>query len=231
MSGLASGVIVGVGPGLGAALARRFAQGGVRLLLAAREIGRLERLCAETGAEALSCDATDVTLVESLFRSVDARFGTLDLCIYNAGLRLRGPFTELTPESAQQAFAVNAYGAFLVAREAARRMVPRGRGCLLFTGATAGLKGFAGSAPFAMGKFALRGLAQSLARELHPKGVHVAHIVIDGVIRRPGQTEAGEGAERLLEPEAIAETFWHVANQPRSSWTDELVLRPWSEPF
>lgn len=225
-----SGLIVGTGPGLSAALARRFAAAGVRLVLAAREIGKLEELCAETGAEAVSCDATDREMVEALFRTVDDRLGPLDLCVYNAGLRLRGPVAGLDPAAVERALAVNALGGFLVAQQAVRRMLPRGRGCLVFTGATASLEGRAHSAPFAMGKFALRGLAQALARELHPQGIHVVHLVIDGRIRRPGEGP-GEPPDSTLDPADIAETAWHLVTQPRSAWSDEIVLRPWVEPF
>lgn len=224
-------VIVGVGSGLSAALARRFAREGVRLVLAARDIGKLEALCAETGAEAVSCDATDALMVETLFRTVDAHLGTLDLCVYNPSRRLRGSILELEAEDVARAMAVTAFGGFLVAQQAARRMVPRRCGCILFTGASASVKGFPLSAPFAMGKFALRGLAQSLARELHPKGVHVAHIIIDGVIRNPGRTEPPDQPDGMLDPDAIAEVYWQIATQDRSAWTDELALRPWLEPF
>jgi NAD(P)-dependent dehydrogenase (short-subunit alcohol dehydrogenase family) len=224
-------VIVGVGSGLSAALARRFAREGVRLVLAARDIGKLEALCAETGAEAVSCDATDAMMVETLFRTIDTHLGALDLCVYNPSRRLRGSILELEAKDVARAMAVTAFGGFLVAQQAARRMVPRGRGCILFTGASASIKGFPLSAPFAMGKFALRGLAQSLARELHPKGVHVAHVIIDGVIRNPGRTEPPEPPDGMLDPDAIAEVYWQIATQDRSAWTDELALRPWLEPF
>jgi len=225
-----TGLIVGVGPGLSAALARRFAAAGVRLLLAARDIGKLEKLCAETGAEAVSCDATDPEMVAALFCTVDDHLGPLDLCVYNAGLRLRGAIGELDPAAVERALRVNAFGGFLVAQQAVRRMLPRGQGCLLFIGATASLEGRAHSAPFAMGKFALRALAQALARELHPQGIHVIHLVIDGRIRRPGEGP-GEPPDSTLDPADIAEAAWHLATQPRSAWSDEIVLRPWVEPF
>lgn len=224
-------VIVGVGPGLSASLARRFAREGVKLVLAARDIGKLEELCARTGAEAVTCDATDPVMVDTLFRTVDEHLGGLDLCVYNPSRRLRGSILDLDPADVQRAVAVTAFGAFLVAREAARRMVPRGQGCILFTGASASVKGYPLSAPFAMGKFALRGLAQSMARELHPKGVHVAHVIIDGAIRNPGRTEPPDRPDSMLDPDAIAETYWQLAVQDRSAWTDEIALRPWVEPF
>ncbi|GBD44428.1 putative oxidoreductase [bacterium HR40] len=224
-------LVVGVGSGLGAALARRLARAGVRLILAARDIGKLEALCAETGAEAVSCDASDPAMVEVLFRTVDERLGELDLCIYNAGLRLQGRLVDLDHAGARRAIEICALGGFLVGQAAARRMLPRRRGCLLFTGATASLKGFPRSAAFAMGKFALRGLCQSMARELHPEGIHVVHVVLDGAIRTPAHGEREAASDSLLDPAAVAEVYWQLATQDRSAWTDEIVLRPWLEPF
>lgn len=226
-----TGLIVGVGSGLSAAVARRFAREGVKLVLAARDIGKLEELCAETGAEAASCDVTDPVMVDALFHTVDAHLGALDLCVYNPSRRVRGPLVELDRDEVRRALEVSAYGGFLVAQQAARRMLPRQRGCILFTGASASVKGYARSAPFAMGKFALRGLAQSMARELHPAGVHVAHVVIDGAIRNPGRTEPPGRPDSMLDPDAIAETYWQLATQHRSAWADEIALRPWVEPF
>ena len=224
-------LVVGAGRGLSAAIARRFAREGLRLVLAARDTAKLEALCGETGAEAITCDVADPELVAALFASVDRHLGSLDVCVYNPGRRLRGPIAELDPAEVMEAFRVTAFGGFLVGQQAARRMVAAGRGCILFTGASASVKGFAGSAPFAMGKFALRGLAQSMARELHPRGVHVAHVVIDGQIRSATRPEPPERPDSMLDPDAIAASYWHLATQPRSAWSDELVLRPWVEPF
>lgn len=224
-------LIVGVGAGLGAALARHFAARGLRLVLAARDTVKLEELCGETGAEAVTCDAADPRLVEALFAAVDRHLGRLDICVYNPGRRLRGAITELDREEVLEALRITAFGGFLVGQQAAMRMVARGRGCILFTGASASLEGPAGAAPFAMGRFALRGLAQSMARELHPRGVHVAHVVIDGRIRGAARPEPPERPDSMLDPAAIAATCWHLATQHRSAWSDEVVVRPWVEPF
>ena len=197
--------------------------------LAARSTGDLDPLLQETGAHAFACDASRREDVERLFAEVETALGPPDIAIYNASLRSRGPFVELDPADVERSIAVTAYGAFLVAQQAARRMLPRRHGAILLTGASAGVKGYAQSAPFAMGKFALRGLAQSMARELSPQGVHVAHFVIDGGIAREGRTASGPDA--LLDPDAIATTYLHVLRQPRSAWTWEVELRPWVEKF
>ena len=157
--------------------------------------------------------------------------GPPDVVIYNASARARGPFVDLESELVAQALAVSAFGGFLVAQRAARRMCAQGRGAILFTGASASVKGYAQSAPFAMGKFALRGLAQSLARELSPQGVHVAHFVIDGAIRNPGRTEPPDAPDSMLDPDAIARAYLDVLRQDRSAWTWEIELRPWVERF
>ena len=160
------------------------------------------------------------------------RFGRLDVVLYNASYRTRGPFLDLVPADVARSMEVSAFGGFLVAQQAARRMVAQGEGAIFFTGASASVKGYAQSAPFAMGKFALRGLAQSMARELAPKGLHVAHFVIDGGINRGPQDPRRErGSDGLLDPAAIAETYLHVHAQPRSAWTWEVELRPWTETF
>jgi NAD(P)-dependent dehydrogenase (short-subunit alcohol dehydrogenase family) len=151
--------------------------------------------------------------------------------IYNASFRSRGPFVELDPADVERSLAVTAYGAFLVAQQAARRMLPKGHGAILFTGASASVKGYAQSAPFAMGKFALRGLAQSIARELHPHGIHVAHIVVDGGIKSARRAEPPDKPASLLDPDAIAATYLHVIDQPRSAWSWEVEVRPWVERF
>jgi NAD(P)-dependent dehydrogenase (short-subunit alcohol dehydrogenase family) len=169
--------------------------------------------------------------VAKLFSELDADLGAPEIVIYNASFRTRGPFVDLDPAEVEKALAVTAYGAFLVAQQAARRMLPRGHGAILFTGASAGMKGFAQSAPFAMGKFALRGLAQSMARELSPQGIHVAHIVIDGGIKSARRPEPSDKPASLLDPDAIAATYLHVIHQPRSAWTSEVELRPWVEKF
>jgi len=188
-------------------------------------------LCKQTGAQAFACDAADPAQVASLFEEVERRIGVPDVVVFNASGRTRGPFVELVPEEVERSLIVSAFAGFLVAQQAARRMVPKGHGAILFTGASASVKGYAQSAPFAMGKFALRGLAQSMARELAPLGIHVGHFVIDGGIRNPGRSESPDKPDSMLDPDAIAETYLHVLRQPRSAWTWEVELRPWVEKF
>jgi len=224
-------LIVGAGKGLSASLARVCAKRGMKVALAARNTEKLSALVAETGALAYACDASQPAAVQALFRAVEADLGAPTLVVYNASARSRGPFVELDPAGVAKALEVSAYGGFLVAQEAAKRMLAAGRGTILFTGASASVKGYAQSAPFAMGKFALRGLAQSMARELAPKGIHVGHFVIDGGIRQPGETRAERGADGFLDPDAIAQTYLQIHDQPRSAWTWEVELRPWTETF
>ena len=224
-------LIVGVSSGLSASLARAFAREGMRIALAARNIGKLAALSSETGAHTLACDAANLDQVKRLFDDMESRIGAPDLVVYNASARARGPFADLDPVEVERTLAVTAFGGFLVAQQAARRMLPKRHGAILFTGASASVKGYAQSAPFAMGKFALRGLAQSMARELAPQGIHVAHFVIDGAIRNPGRTEAPDKPDSMLDPDAIAESYLHVLRQPRSAWTWEIELRPWVERF
>jgi NAD(P)-dependent dehydrogenase (short-subunit alcohol dehydrogenase family) len=222
-------LIVGAGTGLSASLARLFAREGLQVALAARNTAKLEALCKETRARAYACDAAKPEEVAKLFAELDIDGGAPDVVVYNASSRVRAPFIHLDPADVKRAIEVTAYGAFLVAREAARRMVPRNYGAILFTGASAGVKGYPESATFAMGKFALRGLAQSMARELHPQGIHIAHFVIDGGIAREGRTPSAPDA--LLDPDAIAASYLDVLRQPRSAWTWEMELRPWVEKF
>ena len=226
-----SALIVGAGSGLSASLARALAREGLRIAVAARNIEKLESLCKETGASAFTVDSTDAGGVRSLFEDVESELGAPDVVVYNASGRVRGPFLDLVPAEVEKAISVSAFGGFLVAQQAARRMLANGRGAILFTGASASVKGYPQSAPFAMGKFALRGLAQSLARELAPRGIHVAHFVIDGAIRNPGRTEPAGSPDSLLDPDAIAASYVQILRQPRSAWTWELELRPWVEKF
>ncbi|MBV8526068.1 MAG: SDR family NAD(P)-dependent oxidoreductase [Acetobacteraceae bacterium] len=226
-----SALIVGAGSGLSASLARLFASNGMQVALAARDTGKLGDLCAETGAMVHACDATRPDQVSRLFDAVLQAQGVLDVVVYNASARAQGPLIELDPEQVAGAIAVTAFAGFVVGQNAAKHMLPRGSGAILFTGASASVKGYPRSASFAMGKFALRGLAQSMARELAPKGIHVAHFVIDGVIRNPGRTEPPDSPDSMLDPDAVAETYWHVLNQKRSAWTWEVELRPWVEKF
>jgi NAD(P)-dependent dehydrogenase (short-subunit alcohol dehydrogenase family) len=229
--GFNSALIVGAGSGLSASLARALTKEGIKVALAARSTGDLDALAKETGAKTFACDASQRADVEKLFADLDASTGAPDIVIYNASFRTRGPFIDLDPADVEKALAVTAFGAFLVAQQAARRMLPKQRGAILLTGASAGVKGYAQSAPFAMGKFALRGMAQSMARELSPQGIHVAHVVVDGGIRSARRTEPADKAESLLDPDAIAATYMHLIHQPRSAWAWEIELRPWVEKF
>ena len=226
-----SALIVGAGRGLSASLARLFASEGLRVALAARDAEKLAPLCGETGAKAFACDAVEPDQVARLFSAVEAATGAPDVVVYNASARARGPVAELVPAEVGRAIMVSAFGGFLVAREAAARMMPKGHGAILFTGASASVKGYPLSAPFAMGKFALRGLAQSMARELAPQGIHIAHFVIDGAIRNPGRVEPPDRPDSMLDPDAIAASYLNVLRQPRSAWTWEVELRPWVERF
>ena len=226
-------LIVGVGDGLSASLARLLSSEGFELALAARNTDKLVDLAADTGASTHTVDASDAKAMAKL---IDDLPGALRVAIYNPSARVRGPITELEPEAVRKAMDVTAYGAFLMAQAAARRMLsekPRygHSGTILFTGASAGVKGFANSASFAMGKFAQRGLAQSLSRELHPKGIHVAWINIDGAIRNPSVTEPEDKPDSMLDPDAIARSYLNLIRQDRSAWSSELTLRPWVESF
>lgn len=225
-----SALIVGAGAGLSASVARAFAKAGMRIALAARSTDDLAALAQEIGAKTYACDASQRDQVDKLFAALDAA-GAPDVVVYNASYRTRGPFLELDPAEVEKAIIVSAFAGFLVAQAAVRRMLPRGRGAVLFTGASASVKGYAQSAPFAMGKFALRGLAQSMARELSPQGIHVAHFVIDGGIRSARRPVPADKPDSLLDPDAIAQTYLHVLQQARSAWTHEVELRPWVEKF
>lgn len=226
-------LIVGAGSGLSAALARRFSREGYRVHLVARDTGKLEDLARDTNAVLHAADATDPEAMDSLVAGLPAR---LAVAIYNPSLRVRGPVAELDPAEVRRAIDVTAFGAFLMGRAAAARMlasepVEGVRGTILFTGASAGVKGFPQSAPFAMGKFAQRGLAQSMSRELHPKGIHVAWINVDGAIRNPGRIEPPDAPDSMLDEDAIALAYLGLVRQHRSAWSEELALRPWVERF
>jgi NAD(P)-dependent dehydrogenase (short-subunit alcohol dehydrogenase family) len=233
MSEKETALIVGAGSGLSASCARLFAREGMAVHLAARHPDKLAELCRETDATAHACDATDPSQVADLFAALPA---APDLVLYNASARVRKPFVEVTPEEAAQAIAVSCTAGFHVASEAAKRMVERGSGTILFTGASASVKGYPQSATFAMGKFGLRGLAQSMARELAPQNIHVAHFVIDGAISDPAnerkaELEAEWGPDSMLNPDEIARTYLFTHRQHRSAWTWEIELRPWVERF
>lgn len=225
-------LIVGAGDGLSASVARAFAAAGLRIALAARTPGKLAGLAQELNACAIECDAADRSHVTAMFARADEFFGAPpDVVVYNPSFRVRGSIVDVDPDAVAKALSVSAYGGFLVAQLAAQRMVPRGSGAIFFTGASASIKGYPLSAAFAMGKFALRGLAQSIARELAPKGVHVAHFVIDGGIRGPRHAELPDAPGSMLDPDAIARSYLHVLEQERSAWTWEMELRPWVEKF
>jgi len=224
-------LIVGAGSGLSAAVARVLAQESMKVALAARDPGDLAPLVQEIGGKAFACDAKQQRDVARLFADVEAWTGAPEVVVYNASYRVRGPLVDLDPAEVEKSIAVSAYGGFLVAQEAARRMLPNRRGAILFTGASASVKGYPLSAPFAMGKFALRGLAQSMARELSPQGIHVAHVVIDGGIKSERRPEPPGEQASMLDPNAIAATYLHILHQPHSAWTWEIELRPWVEKF
>ncbi|HKD28024.1 MAG TPA: SDR family NAD(P)-dependent oxidoreductase [Xanthobacteraceae bacterium] len=224
-------LIVGAGSGLSASIARTFAGAGMKVALAARSVGDLGPLTSEIGAKAFTADAADREAVSRLFADVGNILGDPYAVVYNASYRTRGPFVDLDPAEVEKSLAVSAFAGFLVAQEAARRMLPKAEGAILFTGASASVKGYAQSAPFAMGKFALRGLAQSMARELAPQGIHVAHVVVDGGIRSARRPDAAERPDATLDPDAIATSYLHLLQQDRSAWTWEIELRPWVEKF
>lgn len=224
-------LIVGVGGGLSASIARTFRKAGLTVALAARRAAELAPLAKDVGGKAFACDATKPAEVAKLFADVESAFGAPDVVVYNASYRTRGPFAELDASEVEKSLMVTAFGGFLVAQEAIKRMLPRAHGALLFTGASASVKGYAQSAPFAMGKFALRGMAQSLARELAPQGIHVAHVVIDGGIRSAARSVPPDKPDSLLDPDAVAQTYLSLLQQHRSAWTWEIEVRPWLERF
>jgi short-subunit dehydrogenase len=219
-------LIVGVGSGLSASLARLCASKSMKIVLAARNIEKLEDLINETNADAYASDSSNIESVENLFKEMDKKIGTPNLVIYNPSARIKGGITELDAKKTQDAINVTCFGAFLVAKEAAKRMIKRKSGSIFFTGASAGVKGFANSSVFAMGKFGLRGLAQSLARELHPQNIHIGHFIIDGAIgRKPF------GTYETINPDLIAKTYLEFHNQDKSVWSWEIELRTSVEKF
>jgi len=224
-------LIVGAGAGLSAALARVMTSEGIKVALAARSTGDLEGLAKEIAAPTFACDASKRADVEKLFAGLDGSFGAPEIVIYNPSYRTRGPIAELDPAEVEKALMISAFGGFLVGQQAVKRMLPKKHGCVVFTGASASVKGYAQSAAFAMGKFALRGLAQSMSRELHPKGIHVAHVIIDGGIKSERRQEPPDKPASLLDPNSIAASYLHVIHQPHSAWSSEVELRPWVESF
>jgi NAD(P)-dependent dehydrogenase (short-subunit alcohol dehydrogenase family) len=232
MAGKEIALIVGAGAGLSASLARLFAKEGMAVALAARNTEKLAGLARETGARTYKCDAQEPRDVGALFASLTRDLGTPDVVVYNPSNRARGPITDLDPAAVRTVLMISAYGGFLVAQAAAKLMIARGSGTILFTGASASVKGYPNSSSFAMGKFALRGLAQSLARELQPKNIHVAHFVIDGGIAKENDVRSNErGPDGLLLPDEIAKSYLFAHRQHRTTWTWEVELRPWVEKF
>ena len=219
-------LIVGVGSGLSASLARLCASKDMKVVLAARNIDKLQDLKKEINAQTYKCDSSNIKSVLNLFKETDKTIGTPNLVVYNPSVRLKGSITELDPKQTQKAINVTCFGAFLVAQEASKRMLKRKSGSIFFTGASASIKGFANSSVFAMGKFGLRGLAQSLARELHPKNIHIGHFIIDGGIGRQSM-----GTYEMINPNAIAKTYLQFHNQDKSAWSWEVELRTSVEKF
>ena len=226
-------LIVGAGRGLSASLTRLFVSEDIDVAIAARNTDKLSSLCDETGARAYACDASNIAQVQSMFKAVAEDMGEPDIVVYNASNRARGPIQDLDPAAVQTAIEISCFGGFLVAQGAAKQMIPRGSGTILLTGASASVNGYPNSSSFAMGKFGLRGLAQSLARELQPQNIHVAHFVIDGGIQQGAEDPraAKRGEDAMLLPDEIARDYLHIHRQHRSSWAWEIELRPWVEKF
>ena len=229
--GFKTALIVGAGAGLSASLGRQLSGEGVKVALAARSTEDLAGFAREIGAVTFACDASRRSDVDKLFADLDKGPGAPEIVIYNPSYRTRGPVADLDPAEVEKSLMVSAFGGFLVAQQAVRRMLPKKSGCIVFTGASASVKGYAQSAAFAMGKFALRGLAQSMARELHPKGIHVAHVIIDGGIRSERRQEPADKPASMLDPDAIAASYLGVIRQPPSAWSHEVEVRPWVESF
>jgi|TARA_A100001035_G_scaffold261715_1_gene240899 short-subunit dehydrogenase len=219
-------LIVGAGSGLSASLARAFNSKGMKIVLAARNINKLDSLKKEIDALVFKCDSTENKSVQNLFLQTDSIIGTPEIVIYNPSLRIVKPFIEYDPDEMLQSIKVNSYGAFLVAHESVKRMLKIGKGNIFFTGSSASVKGFAKSASFAMGKFGLRGLAQSLARELHPQNIHIGHFVIDGGI---GKEPVGN--YQMIHPDEIAKQYLNFYLQDKKAWSWEIEIRTNTEKF
>ena len=224
-------LVIGAGPGISASFARALTHVGVKVGLASRNAENVAAIASEIGAETMSADATDPAAVARLFDEMERKLGPLDVVLYNAAARVPGAITEIEPSDVERAIATSTYGAFLAVQQAARRMLPRGKGAIFLTGASASVKGYPRSAAFAMGMFGRRGLAQSAARELAPQGIHVAHFVIDGGVRSARRSDPLDKPDSTLDPDAIAQTYLDVLRQPRSAWSWEVELRPWVETF
>jgi len=227
-------IVVGAGQGLGGALCRRFVKGGMLVAAATRDKERATAVAKQAGARGYGCDAGDEKSVLELFAAVKRDFGEPSVVVYNAGAFLPKAVMDTSAEEFERCWRIGCFGGFLVGREAARAMVPKGHGTILFTGATASLRSSANFVNLAVGKFGLRAVAQSMARELGPKGIHIAHVIIDGLIaaeHRPGRSAGERGPDAMLNDDAIAEAYWQLHNQPRNAWTLEMDLRPWVEKF
>jgi NAD(P)-dependent dehydrogenase (short-subunit alcohol dehydrogenase family) len=237
-----SALIVGAGDATGGAIARRFAREGLTACVTRRSADKLvplvQRIQAEGGqARAFGSDAREEAQVMDLVATIEREVGPLEVAVFNIGANVRFKVTDTTERVYRKVWEMGALSGFLMAREVAKVMLPRGRGTILFTGATASLRGGAGFSAFAGAKHALRALAQSLARELGPQGIHVAHVVIDGAIdtafiaQNFPERYALKDRAGILDPDHIADNYWHLHQQPRSAWTHELDLRPWMETF
>lgn len=228
-------VVVGAGAGLGAALCWRFAQGGLKVAVARRSANEAEELAREIGGRAYSCDAADRASVAELFQAVERDLGTPELVVFNAGAFQPAGILDIDPDDFERCWRTGCLGGLHVGQETLKRMAPAGKGTLILTGATASLRGGKGFANLAVPKFGLRALAQAMAREFGPQGIHIAHTIIDGQIQNEARganySEATRGDDALLKPEAIAESYWQLHLQPHSAWTHELDLRPWVERF
>jgi NAD(P)-dependent dehydrogenase (short-subunit alcohol dehydrogenase family) len=235
-------LVAGVGEGLGGAIARRFARGGHPTVLVARNADRLARIAAGIEAAggrgiAYVADLREESAVAKLFDDVEAEIGPIDVAVFNTGANYRASILDTPADMFEKVWRLGCYAGFLVGREAARHMVPRGQGSIIFTGATASLRGAAQFAAFAAAKGGVRQVAQAMARELGPQGIHVASVIIDGMIDSPRVRErfperaAQLPPDGMLKPDDIAETYWQLHRQPRDAWTFEVDLRPWAEPF
>jgi NAD(P)-dependent dehydrogenase (short-subunit alcohol dehydrogenase family) len=235
-------LVAGVGEGLGGAIARRFARGGHPTVLVARNADRLARIAAGIEAAggrgiAYVADLREESAVAKLFDDVEAEIGPIDVAVFNTGANYRASILDTPADMFEKVWRLGCYAGFLVGREAARHMVPRGQGSIIFTGATASLRGSAQFAAFAAAKGGVRQVAQAMARELGPRGIHVASVIIDGMIDSPRVRErfperaAQLPPDGMLKPDDIAETYWQLHRQPRDAWTFEVDLRPWAERF
>lgn len=225
-------VLIGVGDGLSAELARKCYEKGMSIVLASRNSSNIKKLAEEVSAKIFDCDVSRSSDVLKLFNSIKNDIGTPNLVVFNPSSRVQGDIRTIDPEKALNAVNVSCLGGFYVAREATKIMIPAGRGSIFFTGASASIKGFAHSSVFAMGKFGLRGLSQSLSRELQPKNIHICHFIIDGGIAKlPENGLSSSISDALLDPREIAKTYLYIYGQDKSAWSSEIELRPWVEKF